>query len=135
MAALVLLRLSLYTGNGRYWEIAEKMVTSMSQPLRQHPTAFGQWLQAADFIAGEPREVAIVGDHGHDDTEALIDTVFARYRPHLVTAVGFKGDIIPLLHDRKMLDDKATAYVCRRFVCRQPVTDPEALKAQLEETR
>jgi uncharacterized protein YyaL (SSP411 family) len=28
---------------------------------------------------------------------------------------------------------KATAYVCRRFVCQQPVTEPEALVEQLKD--
>jgi uncharacterized protein len=131
MAAGVLLRLSLYTGDGRYWEIAENAVKSLYEPMAQHPNAFAHWLQAASFMAGEPREVAIVGDYGLADTEALIEVVFEEYRPELVTAVGFKSDIIPLLADRKMIDDKATAYVCRRFVCQQPVTDPDALRQQL----
>lgn len=131
MAALVLLRLSLYTGNGRYWDIAEQAVSALYEAMARYPTGFAQWLCAAAFILGEPQEVAIVGDHGLPDTEALIDTVFAHYRPQVVTAVGFKGDIIPLLADRKMLDDQATAYVCRRFVCQQPVTEAAELAKQL----
>jgi uncharacterized protein YyaL (SSP411 family) len=134
MAAQVLLKLTLYTGDSRYWDVAEEAVAALHEPMAEHPTAFAHWLCAAAFILGQPREVAIVGDHGFKDTEALIETVFAQYRPNLVTAVGYKGDVVPLLADRKLIDDKATAYVCRRFVCQQPVNEPEALAQQLEDS-
>jgi uncharacterized protein len=131
MAAGVLLKLALYTGDGRYWDVAEKALSSLYEPMAQYPNAFAHGCKRPAFIAAEPREVAIVGDYGLPDTEALIEVVFEQYRPDLVTAVGFKSDLIPLLAGRKMLDDKATAYVCRRFVCQQPVTDPDTLRQQL----
>jgi uncharacterized protein YyaL (SSP411 family) len=37
-----------------------------------------------------------------------------------------------LLADRTALDGRATAYVCRGFVCRMPVTTVEGLRAELE---
>lgn len=132
MAAHVLLKLSLYTGRGDYWDKAQNAISGLYGALAQHPTGFAHWLCAAAFILGEPREVAIVGDHGLKDTEALVDTVFAEYRPNLVVAVGGSGKTVPLLAGRKLVDGKATAYVCRRFVCQQPVTEPAALANQLD---
>jgi uncharacterized protein len=38
---------------------------------------------------------------------------------------------VPLLADRPALEGRATAYVCEHFVCQLPVTEPEALAAQL----
>jgi uncharacterized protein YyaL (SSP411 family) len=38
---------------------------------------------------------------------------------------------VPLLADRTALGGRATAYVCEHFVCQLPVTEPEALAAQL----
>jgi uncharacterized protein YyaL (SSP411 family) len=32
-----------------------------------------------------------------------------------------------------MIDGRPTAFVCREFACRLPVTDPEALRGQLRE--
>ncbi|HEY7970994.1 MAG TPA: hypothetical protein VID95_13445, partial [Candidatus Limnocylindrales bacterium] len=56
-------------------------------------------------------------------------------RPDVVVAVS--GDpatsVVPLLADRTMIDGRPTAYVCRDFACRLPVTDPESLRAQLAE--
>ncbi len=38
---------------------------------------------------------------------------------------------VPLLRDRVARDGRATAYVCERFTCKLPVTDPAALREQL----
>ena len=43
---------------------------------------------------------------------------------------GGPGDL-PLLKDRTPVDGKAAAYVCERFVCQRPVTEPAELAAQL----
>ena len=40
---------------------------------------------------------------------------------------------MPLLADRAILGGRPTAYVCRNFACRLPVTDPDALREQLTE--
>lgn len=132
MAAHVLLALGLYTGEGRYWDTAESMVAALVEPMMRYPSAFAHWLCAASFIMAEPREVAIAGDPAAADTRELLAVVQNRYRPDLVVAVG-DGDVaVPLLADRPQLDDRATAYVCRRFVCQRPVTAPEALAEQLD---
>jgi uncharacterized protein YyaL (SSP411 family) len=36
-----------------------------------------------------------------------------------------------LLAGRAAIDGRATAYVCERFACQTPTTDPERLRAQL----
>ena len=131
MAAHVLLALSLYTGEGRYWDTAESMVEALADPIMRYPGAFAQWLCAAALIMAEPREVAIIGDPAAADTRELLAVLNSRYRPSLVVATGSDETAIPLLTDRPQLDGRATAYVCRRFVCLNPVTQPEALAEQL----
>lgn len=131
MAALVLLRLSLYTGNGAWWDVANTAVSALYGPMLQYPNAFAHWLTAATLMLGEPQEVAIIGRPETADTRALLETVFAQYRPHLVVAAGESGSTIPLLANRPQHDGKATAYVCRRFICQQPVTEPAALSSQI----
>jgi hypothetical protein len=39
---------------------------------------------------------------------------------------------VPLLADRPARGGHATAYVCRGFVCDAPVSDPDALRTQLD---
>jgi uncharacterized protein YyaL (SSP411 family) len=134
MAATALLKLSLYTGEQRYWTIAETAVASMQQMLNQAPTGFGQWLVAASFILGEPQELAIVGEPAKEDTASLLQVLRAAYRPNIVVASGRdqEGESIALLAQRPMLEDRATAYLCRRFVCQVPVTNPDVLATQLQ---
>ena len=49
-----------------------------------------------------------------------------------VLAWGAAG-AVPLLDDRPAVDGRATAYVCRGFVCKAPVTDASALERELSE--
>ena len=133
MAAHVLLRLGLYTGEGRYWDTAERMVGGLYEAMARYPSAFAHWLGAAAFILGQPQEIAIIGDPAASDARALLNEVFDRYRPNVVVACGeADAATLPLLANRPQLDGRATAYVCRRFVCRQPVAEPAALAEQLE---
>ena len=134
MAAHVLLRFSLYTGDGRTWDVAEQSVSSMYGAMAQYPTGFAHWLTAATLILAEPQEIAIAGRPQDEETQALLDVVFDGYRPYQVVAVGEDGDAIPLLQDRLQRDGRATAYVCRQFVCKQPVTDPQSLADQLQDS-
>jgi uncharacterized protein YyaL (SSP411 family) len=39
--------------------------------------------------------------------------------------------MLDLLHSRFAMSGRATAFVCRDFACRRPVTEPEELAAQL----
>jgi uncharacterized protein YyaL (SSP411 family) len=131
MAAHVLLTLSLYTGDGHYWDTAEAMVAALYEPMARYPGAFAHWLAAAALILGKPLEVAVSGDPAAADTRALLAVVDSRYRPNLIVAAGANAGEVPLLADRPQIDGAATAYVCRRFVCRLPVTEPGALEEQL----
>ena len=61
LAAMALLQLSAFSGNGEWRDMAENMVGSISKAAIQYPTAFGQWLCAIDFTIGPIQEIAILG--------------------------------------------------------------------------
>ena len=94
----------------------------------RHPQAFGHLLRAADFYLAPVQEVAIVGPA--PEAGELLRVVRGAYRPHLVLAAG-PVDGVPLLEGREPVGGHAAAYVCRRFVCKAPVTSPEALAGAL----
>lgn len=131
MALHVLLRLSLYTGDGRYWDLAQQATASMHEAMSRYPTGFAHWLCAAAFMLSEPQETAVIGNPDAPDTQALLDAIWSAFRPNLVVAAGMNAGTVPLLAQRPQLNGQATAYVCRHFVCQRPVTDPEALSMQL----
>ncbi|MCL4869319.1 MAG: thioredoxin domain-containing protein [Anaerolineae bacterium] len=137
MAAAVLLKLSLYTGRTGYWGVAEKAISGVYGAMLKYPTGFAQWLVAAAFLLGEPQELAIIGEPGSFETDALLKIVNREYRPHLVVAVGdeIDGETVELLRGRPQLHNQATAYLCRRFVCQQPTTSTDTLAEQLKPTQ
>jgi uncharacterized protein YyaL (SSP411 family) len=136
VATDVLLRLSLLLDRDDYRERAEAILDSSSGGMERLPGAFGRLLAALDFHLSRPREVAIVGDPQAQDTQALVDTVYALYLPNKVVAGRTPADeeaarLVPLLADRPMRDGQPTAYVCEGYACKNPTTDPEELARQL----
>ena len=135
IASTVLLKLAAFTGEDRYYRHAESLLGVLQPAIAQAPLGFAQWLCALDFSVSQPREIAIVGDVRSGDTQALLDIVRAGYRSNQVVALAQpdrSGSVIPLLQDRATLSGQATAYVCRRFVCQHPTTDPTILRQQLD---
>jgi len=135
MAATVLLKLAALTGENSYREHAERALSAVAPMLARYPTGFGQWLSAATFALAQPKEVALVGNPAQSDMQALLATVFHAYRPFKVVALKQPEHVsaVPLLEGRAQVNGKATAAVCFNFACMLPVTEPEALRAQLDE--
>jgi uncharacterized protein YyaL (SSP411 family) len=137
VAAEVLLRIGLLTDNSDYQRRAATILRLMAAPMRRYPSGFGRLLCALDFYLGTPKEIAIIGKAGADETRLLLDEVWYRYLPNKVVAQASSADekateIIPLLRDRRLVDNRATAYVCEHFTCKKPVTTPEELASQLQ---
>jgi uncharacterized protein YyaL (SSP411 family) len=123
-AAFGLLRLAALTGERTYEQAAEGVFRLFSDSAGKHPEAFAHLLRAIDFHLSPTKEVALIGN----DLSELTAVVRGEFRPHLVLAGGPGGDSIPpLLQDRTAVDGHSTAYVCERFACKTPVTDPQAL--------
>lgn len=132
MAAGVLLRLAAYTADARYSSAAEQVLARVQASAARYPTAFAQTLQALDFYASAPAEVALVGPLQDSGMAELLAELREPYRPHQVLALlqPLAGSAIPLLHGRVQLGGQATAYVCRNFACQLPVTTRAALHRQ-----
>ena len=137
MAADVLLRLAVVTGDSEHQRRAVTSLRSVRELMSRFPTGAGHWLGALDFYLSTPKEIAIVGGAGEAGTDALLTEVSRRYLPNRVL-VGSAGSGpaetrsgVPLLEDRDRVDGKPTAYVCENYACSLPVTEPAALAAQL----
>ncbi len=136
LAAGALLQLAAYEGNGEWRAQAEGMLAALQDSLGRYPTAFAQWLCAADFALGPVQEVALLGDAAQ--SQPLRDALWASYRPRLAAAISAyppPPGSPALLHDRPLQDGLPTAYVCRDFVCLRPVTSPQEMLAQLDSRR
>jgi uncharacterized protein YyaL (SSP411 family) len=135
-AADVLLRLALIFDDAVYRARAETVLGGLASFMTRYPTGFGRYLAAAEFALATPKEVALVGDPAAADARALLEAIGRPFLPNKVVVLRRPGEQppaipSPLLEDRAQIDGKATAYVCENYVCRLPVTTPEALRAQL----
>jgi uncharacterized protein len=120
------------TGETAYADRAERAARSAGGLARQAPR-FAGWL-LADAISRSsgraPVQVAVVGEQGA--SEALVREAHLRAPAGSVVVAGLPDQPgFALLADRPLVDGRATAYVCRGFVCKLPVTSVEALAAQL----
>ncbi len=125
LAASGLLRLAALTGDTTYQERAEDILRLLGPPAGQHPTAFAHLLGAVDLHVTGPTEIAIVGDRPD-----LVRAIDSAYLPNAVLAWGEPYES-PLWADRTAGAGAGQAYVCRDFTCQAPVSDLDALLAQL----
>jgi uncharacterized protein YyaL (SSP411 family) len=122
MLAYVLLRLARIYGDDEL-ERQAVGVFRLARPLVERaPTAFGHLLCALDFWFSPPRELAIVGDPRSEVARAALEP----FDPNAVVAFG-RADDVPLLTGKDLVEGKPAVYVCERFACRAPVTDPAEL--------
>ena len=134
-AAVALLRLAVFTGDNELQQHAVASLRSVRDMLTRAPSGFAHWLAAVDFYTSTPKEVVVIGPRDAAATQALLRTAFGRYLPNRAVAgaeVAPLETASPLLDGRELIDGRPTAYVCESYACQLPVTDPEALAAQLD---
>jgi uncharacterized protein len=134
VAAGVLLRLAVLTGKEHYRNQVIAVFREAADAARRYPSGFGYLLSAIDFLLSMPKEIAIVG-RDTADIQPLLREVWRRYLPNKVVAPAMVHDAqataFPLLQNRPLMNNKATAYVCENYTCKQPVTNANALATQL----
>jgi uncharacterized protein YyaL (SSP411 family) len=136
-AADVLQRLAHLTGEPDYERAGVSALRLVRDGMAGAPAGFGHALSALDLYLDRVREVAIVGDPSSAQTRALSEEVTTnRFLPNHVLAVADEDDqparaAVALLLERPKVDGMPTAYVCERFACQLPVTEPAALAQQL----
>jgi hypothetical protein len=137
MAADVLLRLSVFTGDAVYERKASSALMSVQEFMGRIPQGAGHWLAAMDFYLSSPNEIVVIGPPNEAATQSLVDCIYETYLPNKVIA-GYNPmeadsyPAIPLLEDKNMWNGIPTAFVCQNYVCQQPVTEPDSLAQQLK---
>jgi uncharacterized protein YyaL (SSP411 family) len=123
MLAWVLLRLARLWGDDELERLGVGVLRLVAPALTRAPSAFGWALCALDLYLSPPRELAIVGAV---ETE-LARGALAPFQPNTVVAVG-PSDSVPLLEGKGLVDGRPAVYLCERFACRAPATDPADLE-------
>ncbi len=127
--------LALLTGDDGFEKKAVNAIRTVAPLMSRYASGFGRWLSALDFHLGPPLEVALVWPGASKaGRQALLTELFRRYLPNLAVAGGAaesETQGIPLLEGKRAVEGKATAYVCERYACQAPTTDPATFSAQL----
>ena len=130
------------TGQHEYEQQAVGVFRLLHTSAGGHPHALAHLLRAMDFQFAAVKEVALVApaigepadgvDGAADAIADLAAVVRSGFRPHLVLAGGPEGTERPeLMRERPAVDGRPAAYVCEKFACQRPVTQPEDLAAAL----
>ena len=138
VAFMNLIRLSRLTGDASLEENASALSRCFAGTVNQSPSAYTWFLCGLDQLV-QPHEIVIVGDAGAEDTKELILALRSKYLPSVMVMQFAPGaqaealtDLAPFTRNLSMIDGKATAYVCSGHACSLPVTDPEAILAQID---
>jgi uncharacterized protein YyaL (SSP411 family) len=119
MLCWVLLRLARIWGDDGLERTAVSVLRLVEPALRRAPGAFAWALCCLDQHLSAPRELAVVGSVDSRVARAAL----APFRPRDVVAVGPSEDV-PLLAGKDLVAGAPAVYVCERFVCNAPMTDP-----------
>ena len=140
IATLALFRIGRLTMDRSFEERAQKTLEAFSAQLAQYPSGFSQMMIALDFAIGPTREIVIAGNEKDEKVSEMIREINSRFLPNQIVVFhpsGGKGaqkieNFSPFVKNQTALEGKATAYVCKNYVCELPVTEIESLKKLLE---
>lgn len=118
------------TGEASYGTRADAAVASFGGRLEEQGRAvpFMAAVLSASLAGGE--QIVIVGQADAAETRALWRAANRAYRPFAVMVPADPANQaalaahMPWVAEMKMIENKATAYVCRNFACDAPATDP-----------
>jgi uncharacterized protein YyaL (SSP411 family) len=119
MLAFVLLRLARIYGDDELERRAVGVLRLVRDALTRVPSSFGWSLVALQLHLSPPRELAIIGPPDAEVARAAL----SRWDPAAVVAFG-PADSVPLLEGKGLVGGRPAVYVCERFACLAPVTDP-----------
>ena len=123
MLAHIMLRLGRIYGDDELERRAVSVLRLVAPSLARSPSFFAWALCTLDLYLSTPREIAIVGQPQDEVARAAL----AGFEPNAVVAFG-RAEGVPLLEGKTAIDGKPTVYVCERFACRAPVTEPAVLR-------
>ena len=124
-AALAFLKLSAYFSDYDLAKKAEKIFAAFRNDLMEYGLNSASMMQALHLNLSGMEEVAVIAQRNDPSVEEFRKLIRTGFFPNAVFAFAYDDDpsknSIPLLADKKIVDGRTTAYVCRRGACLPPV--------------
>ena len=137
VALFNLLRLSRFTANIYFEKKASVLVKYFSGFVSRSPSAFCMFMCGLDFQYSISTEIVIVSEKKESivtEGLSLIRSIFNPNKVVILKTDNLDKDFVELLSftkDMKLKDNKTTFYVCRDYVCNQPVNSITELEKLL----
>lgn len=126
VAAMIMLKLSLFTGKIEYEEIASKMFEHFGAQVEEYPEGFTYFISSFLFHIAGNMKIVLAGGKEDEDTMNMMKIINSEFMPDAAIILKEKND-----EEYKTIDGKAVAYVCTNRKCSMPVTDGNELKELL----
>ncbi|SFR84662.1 hypothetical protein SAMN05661086_02148 [Anaeromicropila populeti] len=136
VAALNFLRLARITGQQELEGKAYQLLNVFGNRIESYPKGYAFSLMAILYMQSEGKEIIIAGQEGEKELQKMISKVQVKFSPFssCVVVTGQQDDIcdlIPFISNYKSVEGKPTAYICEKYVCREPITDSSQLEKML----
>jgi uncharacterized protein len=127
-------RLYLLSGHAPYLDAATRTLGAIAPSAVRRPVSFGAALAATCRLTAPAAQLVVVTD----DADSAVASVAAGWDGNGIVSVvtsdqarRFESAGFELFQGRVTVGGLPTAYLCRDFVCRLPLTDADALTAEL----
>ncbi|ASA22365.1 hypothetical protein B9T62_17175 [Paenibacillus donghaensis] len=137
VAAKVLWKLASITQDAGLKAVAERTAGVIGAAASSYPPGYAMYLQALLVMLGGGKEWVLSGKKEDANLHHMLAQVQQAYLPDAVLLVNWQGEgeplvkLLPHLADKPPIGGQATAYVCRDFACREPITNIEAVRELL----
>ena len=129
VAAMNFIRISKFTGDSKWEDIAQNTFLAFSEGIKRIPSAHSFMLTSFMYGLDNPKEIVIVAKEKNAKTMSSIRKIQEVYNPNSI--IIFKelknrtelDNIAPWTTMHDAINDEITYYICENFSCRRPTTD------------
>jgi len=130
VATLALQKLADLTDDVIWGGMAEKQLHFFAGEAAKYAAGYTYFMMALDYYIADKTKIVITGSIHDADTQALLQVVHNHFLPNVM--VTFYDSSKESQDEYKIIDGKATAYICKNFACQSPITDTEKLAHMLK---
>lgn len=131
-AALALAELGRLTNEERWTEASRRILNWLGERMRRLPQAVPHALLALQRIHESPARLVLAGPWPDERLEKLRKAAGMVYRPDVLITRADPEHPSEFVRSLTAQVKQPTAFLCQGNVCRQPVSDPEALIRELK---